>query len=256
MTVDARVLIERDGPVARITLNSPRSLNAVDAPMLGSLADAVEGASAEDGVRVIVVTGAGRGFCSGANLLDPSVPVDLATLQAAGRVVRALTTAPQAVLSRVNGVAAGVGLPIALAGDIVLAAESATLTLAFSNIALLPDGGATELVAASIGRARAVRLALLGERLTAREAEGIGLISEAVEDARLEERTTELVAVLVSLGARATALTKEAINGATLDLERTLAREEAGQAELLDAPEFAEGVAAFREKRSPRFHTT
>lgn len=254
MTDDARILVDRTAPIARITLNAPRALNAVDAAMLDALADAVEDLAADDQVRVIILTGAGRGFCSGANLLDPSVQVDEDTLFAAGRVIRALVGAPQAVLSRVNGVAAGVGLSIALAGDIVLVAESAPLTLAFSKIALLPDGGATELVAASVGRARAVNLALLGRALTAREAEAAGLIAEAVEDDRLDERTAEVAAVLASLGSRATALTKAAINGATLDLDATLAREEAGQSELLAAPEFAEGVAAFREKRAPQFH--
>jgi enoyl-CoA hydratase len=158
------------------------------------------------------------------------------------------------VLSRVNGVAAGVGLSIALAGDIVLVAESAPLTLAFSKIALMPDGGATELVAASVGRARAIRLALLGQALTAREAEAAGLVAEVVEDDRLDERTDEIAELLASLGERATALTKSAINGATLELATTLAREEAGQSVLLAAPEFAEGVAAFREKRAPQFH--
>lgn len=254
MTNDPRILVDRSAPIARITLNAPRSLNAVDAVMLDALADAVEALAADDQVRVIVVTGSGRGFCSGANLLDPSVHVDADTLFAAGRVVRALVGAPQAVLSRVNGVAAGVGLSIALAGDIVLVAESAPLTLAFSKIALMPDGGATELVAASVGRARAIRLALLGRALTAREAEAAGLVAEVVEDDRLDERTEEIAELLASLGERATALTKSAINGATLELATTLAREEAGQSVLLAAPEFAEGVAAFREKRAPQFH--
>jgi enoyl-CoA hydratase/carnithine racemase len=254
MTADPRILVEVRDHVARITLNSPNNLNAVDAAMLHALADAVDEVGAKDDVRVIVLAGAGRGFCSGANLLDPSVTVDEDTLYAAGRVVRRLTEVGQPVITKVGGVAAGVGLSIALAGDYTLVAESAPLTLAFSKIALMPDGGATQLVAASIGRVRALRLALTGERISARDAERTGLIAEAVPDDRLDTRTDELVEQLVCLGARAAALTKRAINEATLDLDGTLAREEAGQVELLRATEFAEGVAAFREKRPPRFH--
>lgn len=254
MTLDPRILVEVYDHVARITLNAPRSLNAVDAVMLDALADAVVEIASNDEVRVVVLTGAGRGFCSGANLLDSSVTIDDATVQAAGRVIRALTEMGQPVISKVGGVAAGVGLSIALAGDYVVVAESAPLTLAFSKISLMPDGGATQLVAASMGRSRALRLALTGDRISAVEAERAGLIAEAVPDDRLDARTEELIEHMAALGTRATALTKRAINGAALDLDNTLAREEAGQSELLQSPEFAEGVAAFREKRSPRFH--
>jgi enoyl-CoA hydratase/carnithine racemase len=251
---DPRVLLDTGDHVARITLNAPKSLNALDAAMLDALADVVEQVAADADVRVIVLTGAGRGFCSGANLLDPSVEVDVKTLYAVGRVVRALTGAPQAVVARVNGVAAGAGLSLALAADIVLVAESAPLTLSFSKIGLMPDGGATQLVSASIGRARAMRLALLGQHLGAREAEAAGLIAEAVPDERLDERTAAVVAQLAALDPRATALTKAAVNDASLNLDATLEREERGQSELLSAPAFAEGVAAFREKRAPLFH--
>lgn len=254
MTADPRILLDVSDQIARITLNAPKSLNAVDTAMLNALADAVELVGERDDVRVVVVTGAGRGFCSGANLLDPSVTVDQGTLAAVGRVVRAVTGIPQPVLTKVGGVAAGAGLSIALSGDYVLVAESAPLTLAFSKIALMPDGGATQLVSASMGRVRAMRLALLGEVLSARDAEAAGLISEAVPDDQLDARAEEVVGLLSSLGSRATALTKSAINGAALDLDATLAREEAGQVGLLNAPEFAEGVAAFREKRAPQFH--
>lgn len=248
------VVLEVERSVGRIRLNEAGRLNAVDAEMLETMAAGVRDLAARDAIRVITLTGSGRGFCAGANLIrDDGSLLDEATLHAAGSVVRAIVGAPQPVVSLVNGVAAGVGLSLALAADYTLAAESAVFVLAFNRIGHMPDGGATQLVAASIGRARAMRLAMTSARLTAQEAVDAGLIAEVVADDALAQRSAELEAELLGLSRRATQLTKAAINDATLDVEATLSREEAGQSELLLSEDFREGVAAFSEKRPARF---
>lgn len=249
-----RVHSEIVSGIARVTIDAPSRLGAVDAAMLVAVADAVEAATRHTDVGVVVLTGTGRGFCSGANLLlADGEAVDDATLFAAGRAVRAMTESPKPVVSLVNGVAAGVGVSLALAADYVLATESASFVLAFSKIGLMPDGGATELVAASIGRARAMRLALTAEKFSATDAAASGLIAEVVADADFEARGEAVIAHLAGLAPRATELTKAAINAATLDLDATLGREERGQSELLQSEDFREGAAAFAERRPATF---
>lgn len=248
------VRVVTEGGVTRITLDAPDRLNAVTASMLDAVSAALEDVAGRADVRVVVLTGSGRGFCSGADLSrTDDGSVDHATLYAVGRAVRAITAAPQAVLALVNGVAAGAGASLALAADYVLATESASFVLAFGRIGLMPDGGATQLVAANLGRARAMRLALLAEKLSAPDAAAAGLVAEVVDDARFADRSQELVARLAASAPRATELTKRAINAATLDLDATLAREEEGQSRLLGTADFLEGATAFIERRPPRF---
>lgn len=179
-------------------------------------------------------------------------PLD-GTLVGVGEVVRAVVGARTPVLALVPGVAAGAGLSIALAADYCLVADDATLVLAFGALGLMPDGGATAVVAASIGRARALRLALTGEKLTGAQAAEWGLVAESVAAERFPGRAAELTDLLAALAPQGTARTTAAVNDATLDLEAALAREESGQAELIRTDDFAEGAAAFREKRRPVF---
>ena len=172
------VLIDTADGVLTITWNEPDRLNALTADMLNAAAAAIEDAPAD--TRLVVITGTGRAFSSGAALgadFDGS-----ATLDGANRLVRAMTRSPLPVISAVNGIAAGVGCSIAIAADITLAKSSGYFLLAFVNIGLMPDGGATELVAASVGRARANRMAMLGEKLPADEAAEIGLIYKSLGD--------------------------------------------------------------------------
>jgi enoyl-CoA hydratase/carnithine racemase len=150
-------------------------------------------------------------------------------------------------------VAAGVGCSLALAADYVLAAESASFVLAFGRIGLMPDGAATALVAAAVGRARALRMALTTEAVGGRDAEAWGLVAECVPDDALEGRATELSARLAALAPQATAETLAAVNAASVDLDDALAREEEGQGGLLRSADFVEGLTAFVEKRPPRF---
>ncbi|MEI2776839.1 MAG: enoyl-CoA hydratase-related protein [Tetrasphaera sp.] len=257
----ARVVVTTEGPVATITMTAPERLNAVDPAMLEELTAAVGSLDADPAVRVIAITGAGRGFCAGADLgagrditPDNQQDVDLsATLYGAGRLVRAIVTARTPTVALVGGVAAGAGLSIALACDYSLATESASFTMAFVKIGLMPDCGSTALVAANIGRAKALRMALTGERIPAPVAEAWGLICECVADEAYAERSRALLAQLAGSAPVAVAATSAAVTAAVLDLEAALAVEESGQVALLQTADFREGVAAFLEKRAARF---
>jgi enoyl-CoA hydratase len=252
---DAEIGCHRDGPVLRITLNRPHVLNAVTEGVLNDLADLVTETGEDPDVRVVVLAGAGRAFSAGADLTVTSkISSPAATIHAANRVTRALLGIPQPVVAAVHGPAAGVGCSIALAADLVLASTNAFFQLAFVNVGLMPDGGATLLVPANIGRARAMRLALLGERLPAATAADWGLIHRVVEPGELAPALDELVTRLSVAAPLALTGTKMAVNAATLSaVEDALARELTGQSALLESADFAAAVAAFREKRTPQF---
>jgi len=243
------VLIDTTDGVLTVTWNEPDRLNALTADMLNVAADAIEGAS---GVRLIVVTGSGRAFSSGA-ALGPDFD-GAATLDGANRLVRAMTRTPVPVVSAVNGIAAGVGVSIAIAADITLARSSGYFLLAFVNIGLMPDGGATELVAASIGRARANRMAMLGERLSADDAAEIGLIYKSLDDEAYDAELAMLVDKLGNGPTVALGTMKAAITATTLShLDEALDREREGQIALFATADFAEGGQAFIEKRKAKF---
>lgn len=243
-----------DGAVGRIAFAAPDRLNSLDPGMLEALASEVPRLDADPAVRVIVLSGEGRAFSAGANIVPYEEIGDLdATLFGLGTVVRAILEARTPVLSLVPGVAAGAGLSIALAADYVLAGDDAKLLLAFGALGLMPDGGATALVVANIGRARALRLALTGEKLSGATAAEWGLVSESVAAEGFSARAEELIAQFAALAPDGTALTMAAITDATVDLDAALDREERGQHSLLRTDDFLEGLAAFREKRRPTF---
>jgi enoyl-CoA hydratase/carnithine racemase len=248
--------VRRDGGVLRITFDKPDRLNALTAEMIEAASDAVE-AAASDGTRVIVLTGEGRAFSAGADVGPDGAAPGLSTLDAANRFTLAVTTSPVVVVAAVNGVAAGVGCSFALAADITVAKESASFMLAFARIGLMPDGGASLLVPAAVGRARAARMALLADKVTATQAAEWGLISEVVPDADFDAHVEALAARVAAGAPRALAATKRIINEATVAaLPAILAAERAGQGPLLESADFAEGVAAFQEKRTARFTGT
>lgn len=239
-----------------LTLDRPAQLNALTAAMADRLAGELESAAARDEVQVVVLRGTGPAFSAGADIggADAHENFDVSSLDRANRIIRAITTSPKLCVAAVNGVAAGVGCSAALACDLVVAAESASFLLAFARIGLMPDGGATATVAASIGRARAMRMALLGEAMPAREAYEAGLVSHLVPDAEHEETVSRLVRRLVAGPPLAYAATKKAVNAATFDrLEDALERERSGQTVLLRTADVAEGMRAFAEKRRPVF---
>jgi enoyl-CoA hydratase len=240
----------------RLTLNRPEVYNALSDTLADELAATLERAGGDDAVRVVVLTGAGAAFSAGADISgqDAHEHLDARTLDRANRIVRAITTLDKPVVAAVNGVAAGVGCSAALAADLVVAAESATFLLAFTRIGLMPDGGSTATVAAAIGRARAMRMALLAEPLTATEAHAAGLIAEVAPDDAFAEAVDRVVRRLAGGPPLAFAATKKAVNAATLGgLEPALERERSGQTVLLRTADAAEGMRAFSEKRRPTF---
>ncbi|MEH3033984.1 MAG: enoyl-CoA hydratase [Aeromicrobium erythreum] len=246
---------QHDG-VLTIGFDRPDRLNAVNAGILADLADVVEQAAQDPQVRVIVLRGEGRAFCSGADLGDGAsdAPPGTDTIVEGNRLVRALTGAPQPVVTVARGAVAGIGVPVALAGDLVVCDDTSFLLLAFTRIGLMPDGGASALVAAAIGRARTMRMALLAERMPAQDALDAGLVTHLFAAAELDERVDELVATLRSGPAAAYAATKRVVNAATLgSLEQAFTLEHDGQEALLQAADFREGAAAFREKRTPSY---
>ena len=243
--------------VLRVTINRQARMNSVTTATLNAIAEAFEAHAVVADVRAAVLTGVGRAFCTGADLSevgDLSRPPSPATIDAANRAVAAIRSFPRPVLAAVNGPAAGVGVSLALACDLTVATESSYFLLAFTKIGLMPDGGASALVAASIGRARALRMALLAERMPAAEALALGLIAEVLADEDFAAGVDALAAALAAGPADALGATKLAINDATLtELDAAFARERTGQLALIAAADFAEGVDAFLGKRAPVF---
>ncbi|WP_016932119.1 enoyl-CoA hydratase [Rhodococcus sp. R1101] len=245
-----------DDGVLRITLNRPARMNAVKTETLDAIAEVFEKYAGDPSVRVAVLTGADRAFCSGADIAgrDLNAPPSAETIDAANRVTAAIRAFPRPVVGAVNGAAAGVGVSLALACDLTVSKESGYFLLAFTKIGLMPDGGASALVAASIGRARALRMALLAERLPAREALASGLIADVYADDEFDGAVEALVQRLADGPSAAFASTKNAINDATLtELDNAFGREREGQLVLLGSADFAEGVTAFQEKRVANF---
>jgi 2-(1,2-epoxy-1,2-dihydrophenyl)acetyl-CoA isomerase len=255
------VLVSVDNGVLRATLNRPDKLNACTPEMLGQLRAAIQRAADQPGIRAVLLTGAGRGFCAGQDLslrnpAADAAPIDLSVSLGSNYnpLIRRMRELPKPIVAAVNGVAAGAGANIALACDIVLAARSASFVQAFSKIGLVPDSGGTYFLPRLVGTARAMGLALLGERLSAEEAEQWGLIWKTVDDDDLVDEAADLARALAAGPTRGYGLLKKALYAspanmldAQLDLERDLQRE-AGLTE-----DYREGVTAFLQKRAPRF---
>jgi 2-(1,2-epoxy-1,2-dihydrophenyl)acetyl-CoA isomerase len=255
------ILVQSAGGIARVTLNRPDRLNSFTAAMHEELRDAMAKVRADASARVLLLSGAGRGFCAGQDLSDRAVapgdvPVDLgASIEANYRpLVLALQSFPMPVVCAVNGVAAGAGANIALACDLVIAAKSASFIQAFCKIGLIPDSGGTYFLPRLVGTARAMGLALLGDKLPAQQAADWGLIWKCVEDADLAPTVDALLAQLAQAPTRGLVATRRALHAsshatleAQLDLERDLQRE------LGNCADYREGVAAFLAKRVPQF---
>jgi len=253
--IDGLVATEDDG-VLTLRFDRPASSNALTDAMAMGAAAHLERAGARDDVRVVVLTGTGEAFSTGADIGgdDAHERFDVRALDAANRLVRSILRCDTPVVAGVNGVAAGVGLSAVLACDLAVCAESASLLLAFARVGLMPDGGATATVAASIGRARALRMALLAEPLGAREAHDAGLVSHVVADDDYEAELADVVRRLRLGAPLGQAATKRAVNAAALaQVEPALELERTTQTMLLRTSDAAEGMRAFTEKRRPRF---
>ncbi|WP_032696326.1 2-(1,2-epoxy-1,2-dihydrophenyl)acetyl-CoA isomerase PaaG [Raoultella planticola] len=259
--MDAFILSEVEQGVMTITLNRPDRLNSFNDLMHQQLAACLTQAERDDNVRCLLITGAGRGFCAGQDLndrnVDPSGPapdLGLSVERFYNPLVRRLAALPKPVIAAVNGVAAGAGATLALGCDIVLAARSANFVMAFSRLGLVPDCGGSWFLPRVAGRARAMGLALLGEKLSAEQAAQWGMIWQLVEDAELADTSRQLARHLATQPTFGLGLIKKALqvsetNGldAQLDLERDYQRL-AGRSD-----DYREGVSAFLAKRPPQF---
>lgn len=245
--------------VLSVTFDRPESLNSLTADMLNGVADALDRAADDPAVKVVRLGGAGRGFSSGAGISeeDQAKKSEIginAVLDAANRAVRTIVALPKPVVAAVHGPAAGVGASLALACDVVIASEKAFFMLAFTKIGLMPDGGASALFAAAVGRIRAMRMALLAERIPASEAYEWGLVTAVHPADEFDAEVDKVLAVLTSGPAVALRKTKQAINATTLtELEGALDRETEGQLGLLASPDFREGTKAFQQRRTASF---
>ena len=245
------------GGVLSVTIDRPDSLNSVTTPVLAGIADAMEQAATDPRVKVVRLGGAGRGFCSGAGMSADDVAgggPGSEIIAEANRAIRAITALPRPVVAVVQGPAAGVGVSLALACDLVLASDKAFFMLAFTRVGLMPDGGASALIAAAIGRIRAMRMALLAERLPATEAWSAGLVTAVYPDEEFDAEVDKVVSKLLGGPVDAYAKTKDAINATTLtELDNALEREFRGQSVLLRSHDFIEGATAFQQRRTPNF---
>lgn len=260
-----KIKLEIEGDIAILTLNQPASRNGLTGALQQEMLSALEQLAGRDDVRALILTGAGQSFCSGADLgkLDstdgsgPTVGQEVAKLMEdlSNPLILAIQNLPMPVVSAVNGAAAGAGISIALAADVVVAARSAFfLTPFLPRLGIVPDMGATWFIPHSVGRARALGLMLLGDRLPAEKAAQWGLIWSCVEDGELLQEARKLALRLAKAPSHSALEARKAIDlAATQELAAQLDYEKNRQRELLDLPSFREGVQAFFEKREPVF---
>ena len=258
------VNVHREGAATTIELNRPESLNAWNAQLGHDLLAAITAVAEDDGVRAVVITGAGRAFSAGADLRDLSgreertaeghPDVRKALTERYHPIITTIRTMPKPVLAAVNGPAVGIGLSLALASDLVVAAESSYLLLAFVNIGLVPDGGSSLFVPTRVGFARATEMAMLGERIPAPQALDWGLVNRVVPDDAFASEVAALRDRLAAGPTRSYAGAKRQLNHwLYARMEEQLELEASLQEEMAGSADFAEGVLAFLEKRSPRF---
>lgn len=251
------ILFQSADGIARLTLDRPDKLNSFTAAMHTEIRDAMKSVTREAGVRVLLITGAGKGFCAGQDLADPAVTDDVgATVERDySPLVRSLRALPLPVVAAVNGVAAGAGANIAFACDIVLAKQSAIFLQPFWKLGLQPDTGGTFFLPRLAGTARAMGLAMLGEKLSAQQAADWGLIWKCVAEDAFAGEVEALLKHLASAPTLALAKTKQAIYASEHStLDEALVRERDGMRELGYSEDYREGVEAFLHKRAPVFH--
>jgi 2-(1,2-epoxy-1,2-dihydrophenyl)acetyl-CoA isomerase len=258
MSDQPTVLLHVDGAAATIELNRPETMNAWNRRFGEELLAAVERCATDEAIRAVMVTGAGRGFSSGADLRSFGQPGEV-ELTPEGRpdlrqvleeryhpIIRGLRTMPKPVVAAINGPCVGIGMSLALACDLLVAAESSYFLLAFVNIGLVPDGGSSLFVPTRVGMARAAELALLGERLPARQALEWGLVNRVVADDALREEAGALVARLAAGPTASYAGAKRQLNAWLYDrMEQQLELEAAIQQEMAATQDFVEGATAF-----------
>lgn len=255
------VLYSTEAAVATITLNRPDRLNALDNKMRQALSECFESVRREEGIRVVILTGAGRGFSSGGDIREMA---DLKTghhsapfrsfLEAGTELIRVIRRLPKPVLASVNGPAAGAGMNLALACDLRIASEQATFAQSFVKVGLHPDWGGTYFLPRMVGHGRAMEMFLLGEPVTAEEAHRLGLVNEVVPPERLAEATRRLALRLAEAPPIPIALLKaELYRRQNTELHLALESEVASQMKCFDSEDSMEGLRAFLEKRKPKW---
>ncbi len=250
--------VEVDGAVATLMLDRPEALNALTIPVKVALLEALQAIADDRAIRAVILTGAGRAFCAGQDLAERDAPdappLDVELRERYNPIIRAMRTMGQPVIAAVNGVAAGAGASLAFACDLRIAAEDARFVLAFGRIGLVPDSGATWFLPRLVGAARAAEIALVDEPVGADEALRIGLVHRVVPAGELISKARALADRLASGAPLAAALTKQALDRAwAIDLDEALEGEAKLQGLAGGTADHAEGLAAFREKRPPRF---
>jgi 2-(1,2-epoxy-1,2-dihydrophenyl)acetyl-CoA isomerase len=252
------ILVTRVAAVTTLTLNRPAAMNSLTTAMHAQLLAGLNQAADDVSVRCVVITGSGRGFCAGQDLGDPLAAPgqDLGALVTAcyKPLVQRIRSMPMPVVAAINGVAAGAGANLALCCDLVIAARSANFIQAFSKIGLVPDTGGTWLLPRLVGHARALGMVLLGDKVSASDAERMGMIWQCVDDDILNSTTAALAQRLAGMPTQALVATREALEKAqSLDLGAALTMEAQLQSRFGLAHDYLEGVDAFRHKRAPVF---
>lgn len=259
---DSLLLTSREGDIAVLRLNRPAQLNALTADLLVQLREAIEAAGADAGVRALLLTGEGRAFCAGQDLGDAFVAPEPGHEKDIGHLIDhyyiplalSLRASRVPTVCAINGVAAGAGLSLALGCDIAIAADSANFVLGFNKIGLIPDCGATWLLPRLIGRAKAMELALMGDKVSATDAELMGLIARAVSPEQLMPTAMAAAQRLAALPTRALVQTRKLFDDAMqLGFEPALRAESRAQSQLGFSHDYHEGVGAFQQKRPPQF---
>lgn len=251
------IIVEQSGGVMTVTLNRPDVLNAVNEQMAGELSETLRQASRDAAVRCLVITGAGRGFCSGQDLRDRAagtISYRDHLRKTYNPVILALRTMEKPVLAAINGVAAGAGCSLALAADVRIASERASLIEIFSRVGLVPDSGSTWFLPRLVGLGKALELAYTADPIEAQEAQRLGLINRVVSHEDLMPKTMELAAALAAGPTKAYGLTKRAMTFALkVVLDEALEYEAQLQEVAGRTADHREGVSAFLEKRPPKF---
>ncbi len=251
------ILFEETDHIARITLNIPEKRNALNLEIRSELLDAFRHAAEEDSIKVLVITGAGKAFCSGGDLgtMEGVTPVaGRVRLKKGQRLIKAMVELEKPIIGAINGVTAGAGVSIALACDILIASEEAKFVIPFTRLGLVPDWGQFYFLPLRVGIARAKELMFMAETIDAREADRLGLVNRVVPAGELEEAVLALASRLARGPTQAYAMIKAALNRWPASLESLLELESTMQAIAFGSDDFDEGRKAFLEKRRPFFH--
>ncbi len=250
---------EKEDGVGIITLNRPKKYNSIVREMALAFQEALINCADDENIRCIYITGKGKAFCAGQDLVEATdessgIALEKIVSEHYNPIIRLIRTIEKPVIAAVNGVAAGAGANIALAADIVLAADSASFIQAFSKIGLIPDSGGTYTLPRLIGRQKASALMMLGDKVDASDAEQMGMIYKVYADELFAEASRDLASQVAQMPTKALGLTKRALNASEHNsLEDQLFLEEQLQAEAASTQDYAEGTKAFIEKRNPKF---